>query len=411
MDKNKNLLILTEQFGQGGAEKVALLLFQIFSGSGNFNVYQCSLYPSLSNISTKDVDKIRSLNITRTNNFIKKIFYYYLKIKRLKKLKKDLSIDLTISSLWPTDWINILTGSEKKVAIIQINILNNYQNAKMIKYKYFVSYIYNKFNKIVTGNPYLIDELKNNFKVKEQLFAVIHNPIDCQLIDNNIKAPLQYDLYDLFEKFNVLIAANRLHKIKNTEALIYIYKKLHDKNHIKLLIIGEGEEESNIKNIAISEGLTYFDVNHSYIDFRANIFFLKYQDNMHNLISKAAIFLFPTTSEGFPLALLEAMYCKIPILVSDCPTGGTFEIMQGEGKYNTLKERTQAELTNAGYLMPVPRMEKPETIDLWCEKINELLSLDNSKLNEIKENNHKRAKCFDKEIIKHKWYELIENLF
>ena len=48
---------------------------------------------------------------------------------------------------------------------------------------------------------------------------IIPNAINGGLIDQNIQNLLSVDVAQLFEKYHVLVAANRLHEIKNTQSL------------------------------------------------------------------------------------------------------------------------------------------------------------------------------------------------
>ena len=208
-----------------------------------------------------------------------------------------------------------------------------------------------------------------------------------------------------------MVVANRLHPVKNTESLIPIVKKLPENKRIKLLIIGEGEEKIRLTKLINEEGLQYSEIEVSSFDENADIYFSKFQDNIHNILSKANVFIFPTKSEGLPLALLEAMYCGVPILVSDCPNGGVSEALDAKKSFDINHPRKEPEFTGGGYLMPIPFAEQDSSIQIWADKIEEVLNFDNSKLNSIQLKNRERAVQFDKEIIKRKWLSLIDDVF
>src|SRR5690606_1222322 len=156
---------------------------------------------------------------------------YYTKISRLNKLKRELQTDLTISSLWPVDCINAFTGHDKKIAIIQINILNNEQNKQMVRFRKLVSAVYSRFDKIIVGGGNMVQEMTRFFNIKEENIQVIQNPVNTNLVLQNLQEPLPYDLEAVFEKYKVLVAANRLSITKNTEALIHIYISLPEKEN------------------------------------------------------------------------------------------------------------------------------------------------------------------------------------
>jgi glycosyltransferase involved in cell wall biosynthesis len=325
-------------------------------------------------------------------------------------LKKELSIDLTISSLWPADWVNVLVGRERKIAIVQINILNNIQNAKMVQFRPIVQYIYNKFDLIVVGSASLIDELTGFFKIQKLKLIAIPNSINTDLIDQNIQKFLPYKVASLFEKYHILVAVNRLNEVKNTKSLILIFRNLSDRKSVKLLIIGEGEEEENLKKEIKLEGFNYSRIEDSAFDETADVYMLGFQRNIHNLIHKSKIFLFPTRGEGAPLALLEALYCGTPVLVSDCPNGGVFELMQGTGAYDRYQVRTMPEQTKAGFLMPIPERSRPASIESWSHLISYLLHSDRGTREAIGLGGRGVASGYDQGAVRFKWLEAIELL-
>lgn len=407
--RQKNVLVLIEHFGQGGAEKVAAMLAQILHESGRFRVWFYAVHqpahlPLLEGIGTG------SLGIKTHSDLATKTVNYYKKVKRLKKIKNNLNVDITISSLWPADWINALTGEDKKIAVGQINILNNPQNAAMVRYRRLVTWIYKRFDRVVLGSSTLTDELSGYFKINPGKLQVIHNPIDTLLIEHNMQIEPLNKLDALLAKYNICVVANRLHPIKNNTVLVHIYKILSDQSEVKFLIIGEGEEKEIIQTLIGQEGLRWSQVDQESFDETAHFYFLNFQGNIHNIISRSRMFLFPTKAEGLPLALLEAMYCGVPIVASDCPNGGISEVVEAKHPYNASQPRTQPEELSGGYLMPIPASEKKETIKIWAERIKEILNADKFFLESIRSANRQRARNFDKQIIGMKWQQLLDEV-
>jgi glycosyltransferase involved in cell wall biosynthesis len=404
----RRILVLVERLGQGGAEKMALMLAEMLQSAGKFDVYICAMYRIDAFLFNAKGISVSSLQIEESRGLRGRCINYFKKINRLRKLKKELSIDLTISSLWPADWVNFLTGKDSKIAIIQINILNNIQNLQMVRFRKLFRYIYNRFDRVVVGSASLIDELTGFFKIQRSQLIAIPNSIDVGMIDQNIQIALPVDVARLFKKYHVLVAANRLHETKNTQSLISILKKLPDRSNVKLLIIGEGDEEKNLKESIREEDLLYSRIDCSEFDETADVYLLRFQKNIHNLIHQSKIFLFPTRAEGAPLALLEALCCGTPVLASDCPNGGVFEVMQGSGAYDRYQERTISEQTKAGFLMPIPDRSKPGSIESWSHQISYLLHMDMNMAQAIGVGGRTIAAAYDRESVRLKWLETID---
>ena len=235
----------------------------------------------------------------------------------------------------------------------------------------------------------------------------IPNSIDTGLLDGYIQAPILKKIEHLFNNNDILLAANRLHETKNTQSLISIYKNLSNRSKLKLLIIGEGAEENNLIKSICNAGLRYSKIDNLDHDDTVEVYLLSFQLNIHNLIHKSKFFLFPSRSEGTPLVLLEAMYCGIPVLASDCPNGGVFEVMQGFGTYDRCHARSKSEQTKAGFLMPIPYINKPDSILCWSNQLTYLLNLDSSELKAIGVGGRSIAADYDKESVRLKWLQTI----
>lgn len=103
-----------------------------------------------------------------------------------------------------------------------------------------------------------------------------------------------------------LIFVGRLAPIKRLDILISIIKDLSKvKPDIKAVVVGDGA----IKNDIIDQAAL------SNID--KNIHFAGFQSNTVEWLSKSKIFLLTSDSEGLSLALMEAMLCGLPAVVSD----------------------------------------------------------------------------------------------
>lgn len=161
------------------------------------------------------------------------------------------------------------------------------------------------------------------------------------------------------EDRTILISVGRLVKRKGYDYAIRALSIL-PATSFHYYIIGDGPEETNLKNLAIKLGM------------ENNITFLGYvPDEMKfQYLTVSDIFLLPSVHEGFGICLLEAMHCGLPIVSTN--NGGQTDI---------LKDRVNALLVS------------DNDTDDFAEKIKELM-LDEALRNNIVINNIRDIKHY-----------------
>lgn len=107
-----------------------------------------------------------------------------------------------------------------------------------------------------------------------------------------------------------IITISRLTKYKNIKTLILAFSHLKTKiPRVKLIIIGTGPEEKNLKNLSKA-----LNVKRS-IKFKSNL----PRKELISLIKTSHIFSLPSTVEGFGIATIEAAAASVPYVNSNIP--------------------------------------------------------------------------------------------
>ena len=104
-----------------------------------------------------------------------------------------------------------------------------------------------------------------------------------------------------------LVNVGKLRKQKNQEQLLRIMKKLPDNYH--LTIIGAGSEENYLLKI-----ITDLDIKD-----KVTMTGLIPREEVYRYLINSDIFINPALWEGMPIGVLEAMSCRLPVLLSDIP--------------------------------------------------------------------------------------------
>lgn len=137
----------------------------------------------------------------------------------------------------------------------------------------------------------------------------------------------------------ILISVGRLSKIKGYDYLIHAIKGL---KNIELQLIGNGPAKEELQNLAKKE-----DVN---VVFWGR----KDQNEVITYLQKADIFVLSSLNEGMSNALLEALACALPVIVTD--VGGSKELVKGNGfvipkaSIEALREKVKYYINNSPLL-------------------------------------------------------------
>lgn len=161
-------------------------------------------------------------------------------------------------------------------------------------------------DKIITLTKHMKNYYRMLLNKKEDSFEVINNGRSFYQAEN-LSLPEEDTSWISKIKYNnkkTLFISCLLTKRKGVEQAIKALSQLKD---FTLLVIGDGPEKENLILESIKQGV---------VD---RCFFLGYRTNAYRYLAFADVVLFLSRSEGFPLALIEAMYYGSAIVCSNLP--------------------------------------------------------------------------------------------
>ncbi|MFD2115931.1 N-acetyl-alpha-D-glucosaminyl L-malate synthase BshA [Paenibacillus yanchengensis] len=140
----------------------------------------------------------------------------------------------------------------------------------------------------------------------------------------------------------ILMHISNFRPVKRVDDVIDIFYNVLQTMPVKLLLVGEGPEQSKIQHKVQRLGI------------EEHVYFLGKQEDVAQVISMADVLLLPSEKESFGLVALEAMACGVPTIGSDA--GGIPELI-AHGK--------------TGYLSPIGDVESMsrDTINLLSDPI------------------------------------------
>ncbi len=117
----------------------------------------------------------------------------------------------------------------------------------------------------------------------------------------------------------IFCGAGRLHEQKNFEMLIRSFIKAFSKNqNVKLLIYGEGHEREKLQRIIDETGCN------------PQVILKGRSNDMTAVFAKTDAFVLSSNYEGMPNVLIEAMASGVPCISTNCPTGPSDLIDDGQ---------------------------------------------------------------------------------
>jgi glycosyltransferase involved in cell wall biosynthesis len=151
-------------------------------------------------------------------------------------------------------------------------------------------------------------------KVIDNILQTRYGRRDARLIYNGISQPTFNDNPEYLsalrlESRKYILAMGRFVPEKNFDQLIRAFIAVQDKKNYRLVIAGDADFEdahsSALKRLALNNNVVLTG-------------FIK-GDKLHTLLNHASVFVLPSSHEGLPISLLEAMSHNLPAIVSDIP--------------------------------------------------------------------------------------------
>ena len=152
----------------------------------------------------------------------------------------------------------------------------------------------------------------DKLNIKRQ--TVISNPISTDFKVEMVTASKQSS------KENIILNVGRLHPQKAQDVLIKAFSKTNN-NDWQLYLVGEGERRKDLESLI------------STLNLQKKVHLVGRIEEIQKIYDRAKIFAFSSIYEGFPNALIEAMYFGLACVSTNCPTGPSELIDDGENGY------------------------------------------------------------------------------
>ena len=118
----------------------------------------------------------------------------------------------------------------------------------------------------------------------------------------------------------VFLAVGRLAPQKDFPTLIRAFAQVRARHEARLLILGGGPERAHLQSLVGELGLD------------ADVGLPGWVTNPYPYMVRSAAFVLSSRWEGLPSVLIEALYCGVPVIATDCPSGGRWRSSRGQAR-------------------------------------------------------------------------------
>ena len=376
----------------GGVERLVSNLSVLLSE--RYRVTQCSLDGQGSRLRYQNGLPFVPLAAWRRLPFALRLINYADRALRLRRLKKQLGVDITISNLWPADLVSMVSGGhDRKIALAHVNVVGNPTNRMMIRALPFISRLYRRFNNVISVSEPLNREIRHLYGLEAAKSQCIHNFV------RPSTDQVQSDVTTLESR---ILWCGRLVPEKNPQAAIRIMAEVRKvRPDVQLMMLGDGPLARCVREMCDECGLS---VGSDLDDATSAVILPGFVDDTSAWMRRAAFQMLTSSDEGLPMVLIEGLAAGLPALGSDCRSGGIRDAMGGAPASHG---RHVEEPTSCGVLLSMPT--DAHAVVLWSRWALRLLD-DHALRAELSAGSRRRARLFSEDAARTRWFALIDEL-
>jgi glycosyltransferase involved in cell wall biosynthesis len=267
-------------------------------------------------------------------------------------------------------WSRRLAGARTRLLVSERNHLSTAHRHRNLRRNKALPMLIRRFypwaDEIVAVSAGVADDLAATTGLSRDRIEVIYNPVVTPAAARMAQAPLDHPWFEPGEP-PVILAVGGLRRQKDFGTLIEAFAIVRRRRPARLLIIGEGPERVGLEALVARSGL------------ESEIAMPGFVANPYPYMARAAAFALSSRWEGLPGVLIEALFCGVPVVATDCP-GGSREVL-ADGRYGRLvpvgdpTALAQAlESALSGALAPAPRESwRPYEVDTVVDRYTEVL--------------------------------------
>ena len=232
------------------------------------------------------------------------------------------------------NYVNVVGIWARALARVDTRLVVNEQNALSLEAAHslrrrhrmlprLIGRFYPWADRIVSVARGTADDLSRTAGLPRERIEVVHNPIVTPELKQLADAPLDHPWFRPGEP-PVVVSVGRLAEQKDFGTLLRAFAQVREDRDARLVILGEGPERGSLEALIAELGLDAAAALPGWVQ------------NPYPWMKGAGTYVLSSRWEGLPSVLIEALYCGVPIVATDCLSGPQ-EILDG-GRHGLLVE-------------------------------------------------------------------------
>lgn len=329
----KKIAFYLPNLNNGGGQKVILNLMQGLEHE-HFEVYLL-----LGSVQGEYLQHIPNhVNVVNINAR-QQVFAIVNLAKRLKDIKPHILFSHGLGCNINVLLIKRICGFQTKIITIEHNKMDmfleerrkfSFLRKRLFDLRYFLAgFLYRDIDAVIAVSAAVAEDVRKYYPIEAQL-KVIYNPI---IIDDIIRKSYEAigDAFFCNKTEQIILAVGRLASEKRYDLLIEAFALVNKEIKCKLVILGDGPEKNKLQKLIIDLGLC------------DSVYLAGYKANPYKYMRKSDVFVVSSNTEGFSLALLEAMACECNVIATRC--GGPEEILRDNLEKYLVSSNSRSQLS------------------------------------------------------------------
>ena len=253
-------------------------------------------------------------------------------LSALPALVRYLRRERPVALLTSLNHVNVVGAWARWIARVDTRLIVNEQNTLTLEgpnssrrrhrmMPRLAGWFYPWADKIIAVSQGTADDLVDGIGIDRRRVGVIHNPVVTPELRAMAAEPLEHPWFDEAGD-PVVVAVGRFTRQKDFGNLIRAIELVRRDLPARLLILGDGVERAGLERLVGELGL------------RDAVSLPGWVTNPYPYMVRADAFVLSSRWEGLPSVLIEALYCGVPVVATECPSG-PMEILDG-GRHGAL---------------------------------------------------------------------------